>query len=122
MACCVPLCRCAGVDGSCNSMPQQLSPALYDPSSAVVAARFWYADVDGDTVDDVVAVLANRSIVFAKGTAADTYLNATVLTTVARANDSSYALFDVNLDGLVDLVSGMDVWHIADWRWGCFCA
>ena len=109
---CVPLCCCAGVDGSCNSMPQQLSPALYDPSSAVVAARFWYADMDGDTVDDIVAVLANRSIVFAKGTAAATYLNVTVLTTVARANDSSYALFDVNLDGLVDLVSGMGVWQM----------
>ena len=83
-------------------MSQRLSGALYNGSTPV-AVQLWYLDWDGDRVDDVVALLLNRSVVVSKGTSSG-YLTATPLTTVMNTSASAFAVTDVNRDGLVDLV------------------
>ena len=97
-----------GMDVMCSDAPARLPSLLVSPNDgAGVIAAVAVADVNGDGAVDVVARLANGTVVAARNDGRFNFSTSPSVTLSRTASCS--AVWDVNGDGLVDVV----VWNVS---------
>ena len=92
-----------GSDVSCNDGLARLPAVLMSPGNGVgVVGDLRWADVTGDGLPDVLALLANGSVVVAVNNGSGGFTNAAVV--VVSANATALAVVDLNADNALDVL------------------